>query len=190
MSKTKKDAYYLKALCSKDGQGSQLQVQPVVVGEPRPLSTPWQMVMALAALLDFASTLANRRFFLADRDAYVRIWSQNVPVPFSTMTRALVWLDTHSVPLGFWFSVLWCIEAFQHADRRAVRALRDLERRNIMAQLKTVLRRTSLISPHNNTGVAANTITAAWEQYKVWLMYYSSLMVQLLILPIGKCIQL
>jgi hypothetical protein len=188
MSETKTKT---KTKTKRDANVSEYEYEYEYEYGPRPLSSPWQMVMALAALLDFSSTLANRRFFAHPHDRedapYLRIFGRNVQVPFLTLTQMLVWLDAHSVPLGFLFSVLWCIQAFHHADRRADRALKEFERRQIMADLKAVLRRTSLTMPQ----IMAMTITAndgAMERCKVLLIYYTSLLVQLLILPIGKWI--
>jgi hypothetical protein len=202
---TTKGNTYVKSLC-KDGQGSGSRV--VTACEPRPLSSPWQFVMAVAALLDFGSTLINRRF-LFSHDAYYDHDHDHHPLlssvpyrPSSSSSQSsanvvvvsfFVWLDAHSVQFGFLFSMLWFFEAFKDADRRARRALREVDRRKIMSSLATVLRRRkSLISPfkmsNNNNNSNDDNSSMALEQYKVFFFYWASLIVQLLILPIGKCL--
>lgn len=155
-------------------------------GKPRPLdeilSLPWRLVVAFVALLDFLSTMANRRLFLYgeenDFGAYIRIFGRNFDVPFHFITKIFLWLDEHSGALGLAFSVLWFLDAFMVAERDAYRALREWDRREQLRLLRGALQgAASKITPGYES--------TDYERFMTYAIYWYNVILQLLKLPVG-----
>ncbi|CAB9515970.1 expressed unknown protein [Seminavis robusta] len=179
----------------------------------RPFSSKWQLLMEVVALLDFMSTFANRRFFSQQKEAlasgnpegrfrfltqsfllgrlftkqkgtpiaaspHFRVFGTNFALPHHVFTNLFLWLDAHSVHFGFLFSVLWCIEAFFEADRWADRRLSEVERRKVMARVRSMLRRKSLRPQLSSS-------EESLENFRTLLLFYGTLIVQFLLLPLG-----
>lgn len=112
-----------------------------------PFATSWQVVMGVVALLDFLSTLANRRLFKhiakkQDDDSeeahHFRMFSHNLPL-HQLITRIFLWLDAYSIQFGVLFSVLWAIDAFRIADKAAEKALSENDRQSNLLMLRQTL---------------------------------------------------
>jgi len=150
----------------------------------QPFSTNWKILIGLVALLDFLSTFMSPRFFAHQDDdaaddhtkpasSHLRMFSQNFFVPFSLLQEFCFWLARYDPHIGFFFSILWCIDAIQIADKQADSALKEWERRRFLRLFAVEKEGTEL--PR----------LSRIDRYKTWLLFLSTLLLQLLFLPVG-----
>ena len=161
----------------------------ITEGEPsfygaKPFSNAWKITVGIVALLDFVSTFMSRRFFLLDHSSgdgdgdhevtsHLRIFSQNFLLPHQVLAEICLWLYRNNCVFGFLFSILWCIDAFWIADRKADLALTEWERRRFMKTMGSALDSKEVLK------------LSRLERYKTWLIYVSALLLQFLFLPVG-----
>jgi len=135
-----------------------------------------QILLAISAFLDFSAAISHR--FLLDEDdrneADDTVWENIIEWlhgsrVFSKITEVL---ETHGTTLGFVFSSLWFIDSFFTANRQRQMALLRRDRQQIMEKARLGER------PSDDNG-----FREWWEGAQG--VYYTSILVQLLLLPVG-----
>lgn len=138
----------------------------------------WHTCFGAAAFFDFAAAMLDKFYELPiddnlEQDLGAGQLDLVDRISLRDQWESIVeWLQTNSLNIQIVFAVLWFVDAFLEANRRRVKASRELDRKRLLE--------------HSVVGVCNESddqIENWW--HGSWGVYYGTIVFQLLLLPVG-----
>ena len=148
--------------------------------EPSSALAVWNTLLAASACLDFSAAMADN--FFEDEDSLESAMAGPEGIATSQRQHYLLtqeaadWLIRHATLLGLFFSTMWFLDAFMSAHIRRIRALRDQDRHRLFLLF-------------GNDDKLIQKTTTPWSEGP-HAVYYTTIAIQLLLLPVGFYVML
>lgn len=186
------------ASISSDEDASHASKKPVVSERPSARSvmrTTWKVVLGGSAFLDAAACVFPAHFVLQSCEkggsmnaepgacslGKLTLLNREFTVTNPQLMALLLWLDQNAVYIGCAFSVLWCVQAFRDARDNRRKALRERDR-------KRLLNRGESIRMLDNEDDLVKS--GYFNGLQPWVVFYWTLTIQLLLVPVGFYVML